>query len=94
MARIPAWQSRFDGFDFSDFAQEFLRRNPAYRDQFVRASRLGSGTTHSVAARRSARAWGLEFPGRSSALGGHMSGHLAKPRQSGRGGGGAFVGSN
>ncbi len=45
----------FAELDFSEFAQEFLRRNPAYRGQFERALPAGC--------RKTARSWGLEFPG-------------------------------
>lgn len=62
MARPPAWQSRFERFDFSDFAQEFLRRNPAYRKQHARLSMGGKDSALQHATRRAARSWGLEFP--------------------------------
>jgi len=62
MARPSEGQDHFDGFDFSDFAQEFLRRNPDYRAQFARFSGAVDGTTQALASRRCARSWGLEFP--------------------------------
>jgi hypothetical protein len=77
MVRIPEWQSHFDGFDFSDFAQEFLRRNPDYRTQFDRFGRGNTGTTQSLAARRCARSWGLEFPRRPSSRSRCLPGFLA-----------------
>ena len=84
MVRIPEWQRRFDGFDFSDFAQEFLRRNPDYRAQFARFRRAGDGKTQALASRRSARSWGLEFP-RGSRIGSRcLSGIMAPRRQSER----------
>ena len=55
--------------DRPGFAWEFLRRNPAYQEDYetiVRgaASDVGSGGTTSEAL---ARRWGLSFPGRSKA---------------------------
>ncbi|MGV2497579.1 transcriptional regulator domain-containing protein [Pelagerythrobacter aerophilus] len=92
MARTPEWQRRFDGFDFSDFAQEFLRRNPDYRTQFVRFDRGNTGTTQSLAARRSARPWGLEFPRRSRSRSRCVPGFLASRTQSERHPGRTFDG--
>lgn len=92
MVRIPEWQSRFDGFDFSDFAQEFLRRNPDYRTQFDHFGRGHTGTTQSLAARRSARSWGLEFPRRSSSRSRCQPRFLAPRTQSERHPGRAFSG--
>ena len=62
MARPSEGQNHFDRFDFSDFAQEFLRRNPKYRAQFARFSGADDGKTQALASRRWARSWGLEFP--------------------------------
>lgn len=62
MARLSAWLSRFESFDYSDFAQEFLRRNPVYQEQYMRLHGLGEGTAHQLASRQAARSWGLEFP--------------------------------
>lgn len=62
MARSSDGQNHFDRFDFSDFAQEFLRRNPDYRAQFVRFRGADAGKTQALASRRCARSWGLEFP--------------------------------
>lgn len=72
MPLASAWQSRFDGFDFSDFAQEFLRRNRDYHDEFARA-----GSARSLAGRRAARSWGLAFPVRSGLRRRCRSGNLA-----------------
>ena len=41
--------------DFPDFAQEFLRRNDAYRAQHAAAARVTDTETL-------ARPWGLHFP--------------------------------
>ena len=49
-------------FDHVDFAQEFLRRNPAYQAQY---RNIVSGNEQHVARDESmkmARTWGLEFP--------------------------------
>lgn len=62
MAHPPAWQSRYERLDYSDFAQEFLRRNPVYREQYAWFADAGKGTAHSLAGKRAARSWGLEFP--------------------------------
>lgn len=62
MTKPSERQNRFNSFDFSDFAQEFLRRNPDYRDQFASFSGADDGTTQALASRRCARSWGLEFP--------------------------------
>ena len=62
MTRPTEGQMHFDRFDFSDFAQEFLRRNPDYRAQFARYRGAGDGKTQALARRRCARSWGLEFP--------------------------------
>ncbi|WP_231729023.1 MULTISPECIES: transcriptional regulator domain-containing protein [unclassified Sphingopyxis] len=53
--------------DFPGFAQEFLRRNPAYRCDYERvmSDRDGDPTAQEVMARR----WGLCFPGRSPSVG-------------------------
>lgn len=95
MARTPAWQSRFERFDYSDFAQEFLRRNPVYREQYTRFAGAGEGTARSLAEVRAARSWGLEFPVRSGPrcsdrtrvlVGVHQSqrrGHLPRSRSLG-----------
>ena len=68
------WRSPTEGdylkhLDRPGFAWEFLRRNPAYQEDYetiVRgaASDAGSGGTKSEAL---ARRWGLSFPGRSKA---------------------------
>jgi len=42
-----------------DFAQEFLRRNPDYRDQYARAIDAAP-----IARKRLAKHWGLVFRGR------------------------------
>lgn len=62
MVRPPVSQIEFENRDYSEFAQEFLRRNPVYREQFARARPGVFGKTQSFAARRTARSWGLEFP--------------------------------
>jgi hypothetical protein len=65
MTKPCSGQGRFDRLDYSDFAQEFLRRNPDYRAQFARFRGAGDGTTQALASRRCARSWGLEFSYRS-----------------------------
>ena len=78
MVRTPEWQRRFDGFDFSDFAQEFLRRNPAYKDQYAGLHVRDTGDKKPSAAQRMARSWGLEFPVRSECFGRRQPGDLEK----------------
>lgn len=49
-------------FDYMDFAQEFLRRNPAYEAQY---RNFVSGYEQHVARdenMKMVRTWGLEFP--------------------------------
>lgn len=85
MLRSPGPQTRFDDYDFSDFAQEFLRRNPDYREQFVRWRRAEGGQSSSAAVRRAARSWGLEFLRRPDATRRCLPGLMASRRQSGCG---------
>tara|TARA_R110000850_G_scaffold157229_2_gene281380 strand:+ start:302 stop:496 length:195 start_codon:yes stop_codon:yes gene_type:complete len=52
-------------FDYMDFAQEFLRRNPEYEAQYRNCV---SGYEHPMARDENikmAKTWGLEFPRRS-----------------------------
>lgn len=51
--------------DFSGFAQEFLRRNPAYRDDYRRISGEAGGPRSSSDKEIMALRWGLSFPVRS-----------------------------
>jgi len=67
--RSPTEDDYLKHLDRPGFAWEFLRRNPAYQEDYetiVRgaASDVGSGGTTSEAL---ARRWGLSFPGRSKA---------------------------
>jgi hypothetical protein len=48
--------------DLADFAQEFLRRNAAYRAQFADLKLCGRGQFTSPRCVAMARSWGLEFP--------------------------------
>jgi hypothetical protein len=48
--------------DFPGFAQEFLRRNPAYRKQFTAVSQSGDSRSTAIAQEDMARNWGLSFP--------------------------------
>ena len=54
----------FAAHDFADFAQEFLRRNQAYRDDHGRIMRTRHSRDPSVW-EGLARRWGLCFPFRS-----------------------------
>jgi hypothetical protein len=50
------------GFDFPDFAQEFLRRNPDYQLQYKENVQTGSQGIDQLTQKEMARQWGLEFP--------------------------------
>lgn len=54
--RSANYAKAFDGHDRADFAQEFLRRNPDYRDQYTE-----SLTAAPMARKRLAARWGLAF---------------------------------
>lgn len=61
MERPPDWRSEsyakaFESHDRADFAQEFLRRNPDYRDDYAEAIDAGP-----IALKRLARHWGAVF---------------------------------
>ena len=61
MEKPPDWRSEnyakaYENYDRTDFAQEFLRRNPEYRDQYSEAVDAAP-----LALRRLARHWGLVF---------------------------------
>ena len=60
----PDWRSEsyakaFETHDRADLAQEFLRRNPDYRDQYARTIDAAP-----LARKRLARHWGLVFRSR------------------------------
>ncbi len=54
--------TRFDDFDFADFAQEFLRRNSLYRRQYQSIAENGQLKIASKDCVAMANAWGLTFP--------------------------------
>lgn len=70
---------RFEDFDFVDFAQEFLRRNPIYQAEFVRLSNGMPPKLGSPDFRKMARYWGLEFRGSTGSPIAHASRNLAYP---------------
>ena len=49
-------------FDHVDFAQEFLRRNPAYQAQYRNIVSGNEKRATQDETMRMARTWGLEFP--------------------------------
>ncbi|MBU2605202.1 MAG: hypothetical protein KKC43_04850 [Alphaproteobacteria bacterium] len=53
---------QYDPYDFADFAQEFLRRNPEYRAQYSKLDGSLHLAPDSKACKEIAHAWGLEFP--------------------------------
>lgn len=57
--RSPYFPKIFERYDRADFAQEFLRRNPAYRRQYAAAR--GGARASGAALGRLARHWGLVF---------------------------------
>lgn len=77
MDRNAISHERCADYDFSEFAQEFLRRNMVYREQFARAHLETAGKMQSFAARRMARSWGLEFSFRPLPARGSLAGYLA-----------------
>ena len=67
MEKPPDWRSEnyakaYENYDRTDFAQEFLRRNSSYRQQYARIASASGFDAQSPACRRMARSWGLEFP--------------------------------
>ncbi|WP_422062388.1 transcriptional regulator domain-containing protein [Sphingopyxis sp.] len=69
MDQAVEWQSPyfpniFELYDRADFAQEFLRRSPAYRCGYAAAAKA-SGADRTRLFRRLASRWGLVFRLRS-----------------------------
>ncbi|AMG75534.1 transcriptional regulator domain-containing protein [Sphingopyxis granuli] len=69
MDQVTGWQSPyfpkiFELYDRADFAQEFLRRSPAYRGGYAFAA-AASGADRARLFRRLASRWGLVFRLRS-----------------------------
>ena len=76
MPSAPDWRSASAyahayEFDLREFAWEYLRRNPDYRQDY-RAAVRRNGRIERLAVR-----WGLRFPFRSAAAGRHRSTRLA-----------------
>lgn len=62
MARGSYGEGQAGDLDFAGFAQEFLRRNPAYVREY-RAVMPGTGPVRSSSEQEEmARNWGLTFP--------------------------------
>ncbi len=62
----PATAETFADYEFPDFAQEFLRRNPNYRKDYRRITRrLSDGSLTPAGASEAVRPWGLVFRLRS-----------------------------
>lgn len=61
MHQISGTQS--DMFDFPDFAQEFLRRNPVYQNQYREMYRFNEAAAGQSRSSGVALNWGLEFLG-------------------------------
>lgn len=62
MSKSADHQRQYEGYDFADFAQEFLKRNPEYRAQYERLGNAACLNPGSMACRQMAHPWGLEFP--------------------------------
>ena len=84
MSITPDWRSataadELNRLDRAGFAQEFLRRNLDYQEDYRRMARLVEAGTMSEEAATSALAlrWGLSFRVRSSAFGGPCGGAVA-----------------
>lgn len=56
--QLAEWAS----FDLADFAQEFLRRNQAYRRDHAAIAELAERDPSAPICQEMARAWGLGFP--------------------------------
>jgi hypothetical protein len=84
MSITPDWRSataadELNQLDRAGFAQEFLRRNQDYQEDYRRMVRLVEAGTMSEEAATSALAlrWGLSFRVRSNAIGGPCCGAVA-----------------
>ncbi|MDP3906740.1 transcriptional regulator domain-containing protein [Novosphingobium sp.] len=55
--------------DLTDFAQEFLRRSPAYRESYARLGNAARLEPESDQCREMARTWGLVFPDPTGCIG-------------------------
>lgn len=62
--RSPYFSTIFERYDRADFAQEFLRRSPVYRRDYVTALSASREAGKSLFDRLAAR-WGLVFRRRS-----------------------------
>ena len=62
---------RTGAFDYSDFAQEFLRRNPDYAREYNQTEQRALADPAKAQKEREglARRWGLSFPLRSRKIG-------------------------
>lgn len=57
-----SYRSEFHNYDFIDFSQEFLRRNPDYQGQYAQLGEAARYAHDSEACVAMAHAWGLEIP--------------------------------
>lgn len=65
MSSSADYHRQYDTYDFADFAQEFLRRNPEYRAQYNKLDGSVHLAPDSKACKEMAHSWGLEFPFRT-----------------------------
>lgn len=61
MAISTDYQRFFKAHDLADFAQEFLRRSPAYRQEYAALAARRRTPMRDTAMGTMARKWGLEF---------------------------------
>ena len=61
MSLSTAFDAHLADFDLADFAQEFLRRNITYRQDYRRAIASTLRNSRSTASQEVARSWGLAF---------------------------------
>jgi len=86
--RSPTAADQYRDHDYADFAQEFLQRNPAYRqdhaetkDRIAQDPAIAQTEEEGLAGR-----WGLSFPHRAGCRSTRLSGAVVAPGRTRRGG--------
>jgi len=83
--RSPTYADNFADHDFADFAQEFLRRNPDYQEDYQAADKAPPSPDEPAVRDAVALKWGLVFRLRSRSRSPRRTGSLAprcEPRSS------------